>query len=184
MEFLLLNSQEAGRLAERLLSVWYRAFSAPPYSVTRGELVRARRLFEVHLATPGFRLIGAFLHGAPVGFAYGFPRSPGEAWTEEVAASLPAGLHRRWLEEAFGFVEFAVDPRYQGLGIGSQLHDRLLATAREPRAVLTVHAHAPAARFYARRGWRRLGWLRGAPYHILAKELERAGGAGMAGAPS
>ncbi len=173
MEFVCLGPEEAGARSEQLLAVWLRAFSGPPYFVEPDELRRVRRLFRRHLRTPGFRLVAALEAGAPVGFAYGFPRRPGEPWTEEVAASLPRLLRERWLEGAFGFVEFAVDPRYQGLGVGSTLHDRLLAHAREPRAVLTVHAHAPAARFYARRGWRRLGWLRGAPYWILGKELEK-----------
>ncbi len=168
-----MGPEEAEAQAEALLGVWLRAFSGPPYFVEPGELRRVRRLFARHLAAPGFRLIAARAGDAIVGFAYGFPRTPGEAWTEEVAASLSPELRRRWLEGAFGFVEFAVDPRYQGLGVGSTLHDRLLATAREPRAVLTVHAHAPAARFYARRGWRRLGWLKGAPYWILGKELKK-----------
>ena len=173
-----MGPEEAGARAEALLEVWLRAFSGPPYFVEPAELRRVRRLFSRHLTTPGFRLIAALKGGEIVGFAYGFPRTPGEAWTEEVAASLPPRLRERWLRGAFGFVEFAVDPRYQGLGVGSTLHDRLLATAQEPRAVLTVHAHAPAARFYARRGWRRLGWLKGAPYWILGKELKKEEGAG------
>ncbi len=167
----MLGPAEAQAAAEELLEVWYRAFSGAPYHVERSELSGVRRFFLRHVATPGFRLVAAFSQGRPVGFAYGFPRSPGEDWTEEVSASLAPGLRRRWLSNAFGFVEIAVEPRYQGIGVGSLLHDRLLATADEPRAVLTVHAHAPAARFYARRGWQRLGWLKGAPYWILGKEL-------------
>ena len=170
MEFSLQGPAEVEPRTEELLLLWQRAFSGPPYFVEPGELRRVRRLFRRHLKTPGFRLAAAFDRGALIGFAYGFPRRRGEPWTEEVAASLSPELRRLWLRDAFGFVEFAVDPRYQGLGVGSTLHDRLLKSAREPRAILTVHAHAPAARFYARRGWRRLGWLRDAPYWILGKE--------------
>ncbi len=176
MEFALWDRERARAEADRLLSVWIRAFEGPPYFVEPKELARVRRLFLRHVQTPGFRLVAALEKGAPVGFAYGFPRTPGEPWTEEVAASLSPELRETWLKGAFGFVEFAVEPRYQGIGVGSALHDRLLETATEPRAVLTVHARAPAARFYARRGWRRLGWLKGAPYWILGKELGEPGG--------
>jgi len=171
--FHLLEAGEIAPLAEALLALWQRAFAGHPYFVQPKDLPRVKRLFQRHLETPGFRAVVAFRRGSPVGFAYGFPRRAGEPWTEEVSASLPIALRREWFREAFGFVEFAVDPAYQGIGVGSTLHDRLLATVREPRAVLTVHAHAPAARFYVRRGWRRLGWLRGTPYWILGKELVR-----------
>ncbi len=171
MEFRLLDPGATRALTGVLLALWQRAFAGPPYFVEPGDLPRVRGLFRRHLATPGFRAAVAFHRGVPVGFAYGFPRRPGEPWTEEVAASLPPELRERWLREAFGFVEFAVDPAYQGLGVGSTLHDRLLASTDRPRAVLTVHAHAPALRFYLHRGWRRLGWLKGAAYWILGKEL-------------
>jgi len=173
VEFLLFGPEEAARLEEHLMAVWLRAFAVPPYAVSERDLPRVRALFRRHCRTPGFRMVVALTGKRPVGFAYGFPRSPGEPWTEEVAASLAPAVRERWLVGAFGFVEFAVDPTYQGLGIGSTLHDRLLATAQEDRAVLTVHARAPAAGFYAKRGWQRLGWLKGVPYRILGKKLRK-----------
>jgi len=157
--------------ASRLLGLWLKAFSGPPYFARAGDLPRVRRLFYRHLEAEGFLFVAALVGEDLVGFAYGFPRHPGDPWTEEVARSLAPDLRRRWLEGAFGFVELAVDPDHQGQGIGSALHDALLAEARRPRAVLTVHEKAKAADFYRRRGWLELGRLEGSDYLIMGREL-------------
>ena len=170
MEFELWGREEARARRDELMELWLRAFAGPPYHVGPEELPRVGGLFDRHTEVPGFRLVAALHRGGVVGFAYGFPRRPGEPWTEEVAASLPR-RRRGWLRDAFGFVEIAVDPAFQGLGVGSTLHDRLLGSAGQGRAVLTVHAEAPAVGFYRRRGWRELGRLRASPYLIMGRSL-------------
>ncbi len=172
MRIEVLGPREAKDLTEELLSIWLRAFAQPPYYVRREELPRVRQMFSRHLSERGFRLAVVMEAQAVLGFGYGFLRRAGEPWTDAVARALrPLGLEW-WLQGAFGLVEFAVDPQQQNLGLGSRLHDVLLAATDAPRAVLTVHRQAPALGFYQRRGWQRLGQLPASAYLILGKRLD------------
>ncbi len=167
-----LGPREAKDLVDQLLAIWLRAFAQPPYYVRREELPRVRRMFSRHLSERGFRLAVALDAQAVLGFGYGFLRRAGEPWTDAVARALrPSGLSW-WLQGAFGLVEFAVDPPHQNLGLGSRLHDALLAATDAPRAILTVHREATALGFYRRRGWQQLGQLPASAYLILGKRLD------------
>jgi predicted N-acetyltransferase YhbS len=106
---------------------------------------------------PGFHLHCAHDdQGRVVGFAYGyvlFHGRPAGGWSERLADA--AGDDRYgWLDRTFGLAWFAVRPQDQGRGIGSTLHDRLLAGVPRDRAWLVCPAHETHLRaFYRRRGW-------------------------------
>jgi GNAT superfamily N-acetyltransferase len=106
---------------------------------------------------PGFRLVVAREDGGPlIGFAYGyldFLEPPAGGWSSRLASAL-GGERYGWLNGQFGFAWFGVRPSFQGRGIGSALHDLLLADLPSDRAWLVCPAHETEVRaFYERRGW-------------------------------
>jgi ribosomal protein S18 acetylase RimI-like enzyme len=112
-----------------------------------------------HARRTGFRFLAARgADGELLGFAYGYEGGPGEWWHDRVAAALSPRERARWLAPGhFEFVELGVAPEREGDGIGSRLHDALLAGARGPTAVLSTEQSNTRARgFYERRGWRTL----------------------------
>jgi ribosomal protein S18 acetylase RimI-like enzyme len=76
-------------------------------------------------------------------------------------------------------VELAVLDDYRGLGIGTALHDTLLASQPYRRALLSTEvSNADARRLYERLGWQYLhpGFIfsdGGPAYTIMHKELAR-----------
>ncbi|MEW6047961.1 MAG: GNAT family N-acetyltransferase, partial [Bacillota bacterium] len=132
-----------------------------------------------HADRDGFRCVVAFLHEAPVGFAYGYTGRRGQWWTEQVARHLDGAKAREWLGDHFELVELHVHPSYQGQGIGGRLHDRLLEGLPHRRALLsTRQGPTVAVAMYRSRGWELVaGPIRfdgtDHPYLIFGKRLER-----------
>jgi GNAT superfamily N-acetyltransferase len=108
-----------------------------------------------HAGLEGFVAVVARAGEDPVGLAYGYRGERGRWWSTQIERGLTASQRREWLGDWFEVVEIAVRPDHQGQGIGSRVHDRLLAEAGWPRALLTARADDPDVRgFYERRGWR------------------------------
>ena len=86
---------------------------------------------------------------------YGYTGAPGQWWYDRVAAALGREGRRRWLDPGhFEFTELAVRPDFQGRGVGSRLHDDVLADLPHERALLSALAdNAPVVGFYHHRGW-------------------------------
>jgi GNAT superfamily N-acetyltransferase len=99
--------------------------------------------------------------------------TPGRIRDEELRQAIEA-RGRGWVAEVDGTVQgFAiafrdngqvwalfVSPHAQGMGLGSRLHDEMLAWMREvglTRAWLTTGADTRARAFYAQRGWKCIG---------------------------
>lgn len=60
------------------------------------------------------------------------------------------------VDGSFALVELAVDPAWQGRGVGGRLPDALLVAAARPRRwLLTSPESAAAPSLYTGRGWRR-----------------------------
>jgi GNAT superfamily N-acetyltransferase len=108
-----------------------------------------------HTAYPGYRCVVATDPADHVlGFVYGYESAPGRWWHDAVSPVMRERGHAGWLQDAFEFVEFAVVPEFQGVGIGSQLHDRILSQTDCASALLSTHAGPnPAHAMYVRRGW-------------------------------
>ena len=109
---------------------------------------------------PGFCMrIARDRSGRLVGFAFGymdFPEPPTAGWSKRLADAVGED-HYEWLDRAFGFAWFAVLPSVQKRGVGSVLHDALLADVASARAWLVCPAHETELRaFYDRRGWQLL----------------------------
>jgi ribosomal protein S18 acetylase RimI-like enzyme len=166
-------------MSAAIVRVYAAAFEPPPY--LRGE-PEARAFSDVFFrqrSQAGFRCIVARdgIQGTVVGFVYGFTCLPGQWWHDQVAQRMSAAQRERWLGSAFELTELAVLPSHQGLGIGGQLHDRVLNGLSQRTAVLsTMQTETNAMALYRKRGWQLLlpdflfsGAVR--MYTILGKEL-------------
>ena len=168
-----------GELVGQVVDVWANAHELGRASATRREFGGDR--VPRHAARDGFVFLGAFEPGGRlVGFVYGYTGAPGQWWHDKVAAGLDAEARATWLDPPhFELTEIAVDPPWQGRGVGSRLHDAVLEGLPGDRALLSALAdNAPVLRFYARRGWRvlldELRFEPGRPvFSILGKELRQ-----------
>jgi ribosomal protein S18 acetylase RimI-like enzyme len=149
-----------GALFEGAVRVYTDAFSAPPYSEpSRGNNVRTR-LQTVHGMRPGFRAYCAVLPGHDViGMAYGYHGTRGQYWHDLVYGACSPESRDTWLRDCYEIVELAVDPGYQGRGIGRRLVETLLFEREESTAVLSTRIDSTAPHLY-----RSLGFV---PFHEM-----------------
>jgi ribosomal protein S18 acetylase RimI-like enzyme len=136
--------------------VYQLAFALPPYNRDAGVAESFAASLVRHVGRTGFRALVAREEGTGriLGFAYGYATGPGQWWHEQVARAMPPEQIERWLSGAFELVEFAVAPRAQGQGLGSQLHDELLQAVPFRTAVLsTMQSETVALKLYRKRGW-------------------------------
>ncbi len=75
----------------------------------------------------------------------------------EGAEVLGRSRAQQWLSDCFEFVELAVVPNYRRQGIGTQLHNHLLADLPHATALLITRENSPALQFYRHQGWQPLG---------------------------
>jgi ribosomal protein S18 acetylase RimI-like enzyme len=108
-----------------------------------------------HAGYPGFTAFGAFdQRERLVGFTYGYTSQPGLWWRDQVGAVLSPQQRDDWFTDAFELAELHVHPSAQGYRLGSQLHDRLIASQSHRTALLSVmHRSQRARRLYTSRGW-------------------------------
>ena len=158
MSVTLLSSAEAIAQRDALADVYRAAFGAPGYDEGEESAARFRdEQLPLHATRDGFRCAVAHDGEALVGFAYGYTGERGQWWSDQVAANASADVVERWLGGHFEFVELAVDPAAQRQGLGSALHDTLLAGLPHERALLTTYTDdRPAPRLYRRLGWQLL----------------------------
>jgi ribosomal protein S18 acetylase RimI-like enzyme len=137
-----------------LLALFAAAFAMP-----REEAALFIDSIAVHTRRAAFRFLAArdATTGQLLGFVYGYTSEPGQWYHDTVRAALGPALAARWLDGAFEFTEFAVLPEAQRRGIGTQLHDTILAGLPHRTAILSTYQGETAAlRLYRRRGWRPL----------------------------
>lgn len=112
-----------------------------------------------HGERPSFSFQAALLEGAGlVGSAYGYVGDRGEWFPDQLMARLPADVASEWVGGHFEFVTLAVHPEHEGAGIGTRLHDEVMADLPAARALLmTESGESRAVRLYRDRGWIALG---------------------------
>lgn len=182
-QYLELSAGSAALLSREIVGVYAAAFAEPPYLRGEPEMLAFTDSFDRHRAREGFRCIVARAgdHGPLVGFAYGFTGLPGQWWHDQVARRMSPDQQDRWLRGAFELTELAVLPSHQRLGIGGQLHDRLLTGLPHRTALLsTMQTETNAMALYRKRGWQLIlsdflfsGAVR--LYVILGKDLPPRG---------
>ena len=164
-------------LVEEVVDVWASAHGLPAASATRREFGGER--LPRHAARAHFRFVGAFASDRRlVGFVYGYTGAPGQWWYDKVAAALDPKAAAEWLDSPhFEFTELAVAPAYQGRGVGTRLHDEVLAGLPHKRALLSALAeNTRVVAYYEHRDWRvilpELRFEPGRPlFAILGKDL-------------
>lgn len=170
--------------ARSLVEVYARAFLPGPYRKSKAEVEEFAEYLPIHSGQPGYRITIA-RHDSDnqlIGFAYGRKASERIPWTTIVAGPLAEAGLSPWLTCAYQLVEMAVDPAFQGQGVGARLHDRLLAGLQYERALLTTLAGSSApADFYRRKGWQVLVATLQVPnlprkYQVMGLELGRSEG--------
>ncbi len=168
-----------GPLFEGAIAVYGEAFAQPPYNdPDRGKEIR-KRLRDVHSLRRGFRAFAA-VEGAGnvVGMTYGYSGAPGQWWHDTVAAALPREIAWAWLSRSYELVEVAVDPGWQGRGVGSALIECLLHGREEETCVLSTRTDSRAHELYRRLGFEVVTTMRfvkdGAAFYVMGKRLPAA----------
>lgn len=165
-----------GPLFEAAIRVYRDAFSMPPYNERERAGEVRRRVSETHARYPGFRVKAAVGDGEVLGFAYAYDGEPGQWWHDAVAAALGPGLYAEWLRDSTEVVEVAVDPRYQGHGIGAALVTSLFEGSVRRTCVLSTRADSRAHHLYTRLGFERVKEMRffagGHVFYIMGKQLQ------------
>jgi ribosomal protein S18 acetylase RimI-like enzyme len=151
----LYGPEAARELADRIWPCYQAAFGDFDHRETW-----RRELFERHAARAGYRLAVALDDRTVAGFAWGYIGECGQYWTDLVCDVLPSDVTDEWVGGHFEFVELAVLPAYRRRGLGSRLHDTLLAGVSRRCLLSTADDPADAAvRLYRDRGWQKLGVL-------------------------
>lgn len=116
------------------------------------------RLVGMYAQAPGFEIVGGYVEGKMIGYAFGCTRSASRAegvW-HDIREALPDFPIPAELQPVFIFNEFAVHPRYQRRGYGRTMLDALLLSRPEPVANLFVRPENPARAHYFAWGWRKV----------------------------
>jgi GNAT superfamily N-acetyltransferase len=161
----------------RLVQIYRLAFIPPPYCKGEEEVIYFRRTLPEHVRRPGFRLVAALKDESLIGYGYGYTCSPEYYWAVLVSEHLTDDMIIEWLSDAFYLAEMALLPSFQGLGIGGEMHDRILTDLPNRTAVLsTMYGESNAFHLYAQRGWQILvpkftppGMSR--PYRVMGRML-------------
>lgn len=150
-----LDARKVSWWGREAVDVYRTAFTGPPYRRTEGQVAAFAEAIRRHVERDGF--VGHAIRlasGGMAGFTYGYTSTPGQWWHDQVRLALD-GIGDLWLEDAFEYVELAVNPRYQRLGFGRVLHDALMDSQNHGRALLTTLDDVTAGRrLYESTGWK------------------------------
>lgn len=145
-------------LVDDVCQLYDAVFSVPPFTWSPGEPAEHRRMLTDLLADKTFAIAIAREGRELVGFAYGHRLPVTHGWWRGFPAPLPADFAAEWEGRTFTLTDFGVERSYRGRGIGRQLHDTLLNSRQEERAVLSVQPTAlETKQIYAHWGWRHVG---------------------------
>lgn len=146
----------AASLFPALVELYGVVYAEPPYGEGPEEVSRFADGLPGEAQRPGFRLVAAQDGALLVGAAYGWTM-PAGVWWSRADADPPAEVRAA---SKFAVMEWIVDPRWRGRGVGAGLMRRLLAGRAEGYATLASNPRSDARQVYARNGWRRVGGSR------------------------
>lgn len=165
-----------GPLFEGAIRVYGDAFAEPPYSdPDRGQEI-GERLRDVHCRRPSYRAFVALAPGGEVaGMIYGYHGSDGQWWHDTVTKKLPRMVAREWLGDSYELVELAVAPKFQRMGLGTELIHVLLEGVEERTCVLSTRTDSDAHQLYSREGFELVTEMvfvpHGGDFYIMGKRL-------------
>ena len=132
-------------------------FCGPPWNEAAHTSACFRERLRLKSVRPGFRIVLALERGRLLGFCYGAATIADpelEPWYAPIIDALGPGVTDAALVDAFELVDLGVIPTARGRGIGSRLHDALLAGVTERQAWLMTRVDATeACAFYRGHGW-------------------------------
>lgn len=112
-----------------------------------------RQFFLNTMDLPDYHGLVAVYRDRVLGFAFGNRSGPGHWWHDRVAEAI--GKRHPALRKAWVLTQFNVLQAYRGQGVGTHLHNAILACHRYPNVLLSTQDHNRGAqRFYHRHGWR------------------------------
>jgi ribosomal protein S18 acetylase RimI-like enzyme len=161
---------------EAAMRVYGAAFAPPPYSdPARGREVR-QRILDVHSARKGFAgFVACAPNGDVVGMIYGYHGAPGQWWHDAVVRAVDRNLAAQWFADSYELVEVAVDPKFQGHGVGQMLIASLLEGRTEATCVLSTRTDSRAHHLYRRLGFEVINVMRfspnGARFFVMGRPL-------------
>ncbi len=176
MKFEIVPMPINGPLFEGAIRVYGDAFAEPPYSdPDRGAEIR-ERLRDVHCRRRGYRAFVALAGPENVaGMIYGYHGANGQWWHDTVVRKLPRPAAQEWLGDSYELVELAVAPKYQRMGIATDLIHTLLDGLKELTCVLSTRTDSQAHQLYSREGFELIAEMafvpRGAAFYIMGKRL-------------
>ena len=148
----------AARYIDQLCHLYDAIFSMPPFTWSPEDSGDHRRMLTDLLTNATFAVTIAREGQELVGFAYGHRLPVTHGWWSGFPAPLPKEFTTERQGRTFTLTDFGVDGRYRGQGIGRQLHNTLLNSRSEERAVLSVQPTAlETKQVYEHWGWRHVG---------------------------
>lgn len=158
--FQLLDGAQAGEHAAELEALHAEVYAGPPQRRAGDAALFARR-FRVERRQPGYVLARARHGGFLVGYASGLPLRPSTSWWRDLTTPLPDEMTAEHPGRTFALTELLVRAPWRRQGIGTALHDLVLADRPEERATLVVPPAATAAQSVFRAwGWQRVARTR------------------------
>jgi ribosomal protein S18 acetylase RimI-like enzyme len=158
--FELLDGRQAAAHADELRALHAEVYADPPYRRTADD-ARFTERFRVQTRQPGFVLAEARHGGYLIGYAAGLPLRPATSWWRDLTTPLPDDITTEHPGRTFALIDLLVRASWRRQGIGSELHDLVLANRPEERATLTVLPTAtPAQSAFASWGWRKIARVR------------------------
>ncbi|UGQ15663.1 GNAT family N-acetyltransferase [Yinghuangia sp. ASG 101] len=109
-----------------------------------------------HFSKSGYTLMVARDAGVPVGFCYGYPESPEVWFGERLLPRIPDRIAAT--ARLLALCELVVAPDHQRGGLGTALHDALIAATRpEFTSLHVIQDNVPAWSVYTRLGYEQVG---------------------------
>jgi len=171
-----LGGKDAAAHNAELTALHAEVYGEPPYQ-RDADVAQFGRRFSVQRRQPGFVLAEARHGGYLIGYAAGMPLRPSTDWWRQLTTRLPEQVTAEHPGRTFAVTDLLVRASWRRQGLGTALHDLVLAGRPEERATLTVLPTATAAqRAFRAWGWQKAARTRGpqpdAPvYDVLLRPL-------------
>jgi GNAT superfamily N-acetyltransferase len=160
ISFDILNGRQAADHVADLEALHAEVYDAEP--LRRDDDARAfARRFTVQCRQPGFVLARARHGEYLVGYAHGMPLRLATSWWRHLTTPLPEEMTTEHPGRTFAVTDLLVRAAWRRQGIGTALHDLVLAGRSEERATLTAVPDARPAQHALRSwGWRKVARTR------------------------
>ena len=174
------NAPEARQLRNTIEAVYVRSYvdaiaSGDPFDSVEAFMHR----FDSYTSQSSFDLVVAYHGPEAIGQTWGWPLTERSRWWEGLLAEPESDFTSEDGRRTFGLSEIMVSQEWAGKGVAHALHDHLLSTRSESRAVLLVEPdNTRAYRAYLHWGWSKVtqlrpGWDNAPTFDVLILTLDK-----------